>query len=63
MTQQTVKNEDSLVEIRCNNISYDPKTNRYYTCNRLLARLPRGTPYQIKCGKCGHMNIKEEANG
>ncbi|HCA28361.1 MAG TPA: hypothetical protein DEP23_01650 [Ruminococcaceae bacterium] len=59
MTQRTEKSrKEPLVEVRCNNIMYNPATDRYYTCNRLLGRLPKDSEYQIKCPKCGHMNIK-----
>lgn len=60
MTQQTAKNDTELVEVRCCNIRYDPKNGQYYSCNRLLALLPRNVPYQIKCPKCGYLNTREE---
>lgn len=62
MVKQTVKSDESLVEIRCNNTIY----NAYgtpYICNRLLAKLPKDSEYQIKCPKCGHINEKEKTNG
>lgn len=61
MAQQTVKskaeplvesgNEPLLIGIHC------------WNCGKLLARLPKGSDYQIKCPRCKVMNAKEKTDG
>lgn len=63
MTQQTEKNDEKLVEVRCINIRHDIKSGRYFPCNRLLAKVSPDAGYCIVCTKCGYVNKKEKANG
>lgn len=54
---------DNLIEIRCTGEYWDAKAKEYSQCNKLLAKLPPGTVYQIKCQRCGKVNEKEKQNG
>lgn len=55
--------QPDLVEVRCTGQYWDAKAKEYCQCNKLLAKLPPGTPYQIKCHRCGKVNEKEKENG
>lgn len=52
--------QPDLVEVRCTGKYWDAKAKEYCQCNKLLGRLPPGTPYEIKCIRCGKVNVKEK---